>query len=309
MGGAEVTAAVPVQEREEQAVREAESIPATLSVVIVSYNTRDLLRDCLRSIFDSLCELSVAVWVVDNASADGSAAMVAAEFPHVRLLARDDNLGFARANNLALKQASGRYLLLLNPDTLVPPGALDGLVAAMDAHPEASVCSPLLLNADGSPQWCWARFPGWKSELTGRLDLSQSPYPLADFADPAKRAAMEPFAADWVGGACFLVRRSAMEAVGLLDEGYFMYSEETDWCCRFRAAGGLVLLVPSVTVTHLGGQSSQAVPVATRRRMYQSSVRFYRKRYGALGSLLPVALAAARYALFRAKHGSGEQCP
>jgi GT2 family glycosyltransferase len=293
-----VTAAVAAPERSEP-VRETVAPP--LSVVIVSYNTRDLLRACLRSVFDSLRGLSVEVWVVDNASTDGSAAMVAAEFPAVHLEARDNNLGFARGNNLALRQASGRYLLLLNPDTVVPPGALDALIAVMEAHPEASVCSPLLLNADGSPQWCWARFPGWKSELSGRLDLSQSPYPLADFADPAKRVTMQPFTVNWVGGACFLVRRSAMETVGLLDEGYFMYSEETDWCARFTAAGGKVLLVPTVTITHLGGQSSRAVPVATRRRMYQSSVRFYRKRYGVLGSLLPVALATARYALFRGK--------
>jgi GT2 family glycosyltransferase len=271
-----------------------------LTVVIVSYNTRGLLEDCLRSLYDGgLDNISSEVRVVDNASEDGSAALVRSAFPQVLLEANGENIGFARANNQALRQADARYFLLLNSDTLVPPGALAGLIGVMDRRPEAAVCSPLLTNEDGSPQFCWARFPGFRSEVAGALDLGQSPYPLGDYADPARRAKMEPFPVDWVGGACFLVRARSTESVGLLDEAFFMYSEETDWCRRFRGIGARTLLVPAVTVTHLGGRSSRRVPEATRTRMYRSHLRLLRLLYGPIGGLPASAVAAARYALFR----------
>lgn len=283
--------------------------PSDVSVVIVSWNTRDLLRQCLESLFTGgLDGLNADVWVVDNASGDGSAAMVQRDFEQVRLLPMGENAGFARANNAALRQAAGRYFLLLNSDTIVPPGSLAPLVAALDTCPDAAVASPLLLNRDGTPQFCWSRFPGFRSELRGELDRSQSPYPLVAYAKSATRAQMQPFAVDWVGGACFLVRASDTETVGLLDEGYFMYAEETDWCARFKQAGKVTLLVPAVAVMHLGGQSSKAVPVQTRQRMYRSNVRLFRHLYGSVGGLFPSALSLARYAAFRVRHalkGSG----
>jgi GT2 family glycosyltransferase len=289
---------------------EIASAPAMsdLTVVIVSWNTRDLLRDCLRSLYSGGLEgvTNAAVHVVDNASNDGSAAMVLAEFPQVAVTANTENVGFARANNQALEHAMGRYLLLLNSDTVVPRGAIADLIDAMDAHPDAAVCSPLLLNADGSPQFCWARFPNLASELRGALALDQSPYPLDDYADPKRRALMNPFVADWVGGACYLVRAALVPQVGLLDPAFFMYSEETDWCRRFRAIGASTLLVPAVTVTHLGGQSSCRVPSATRERMYRSRARFFRLHYGPLGALPPTLIAWARYYLFRWKHRGQE---
>ena len=275
-----------------------DTVTVDLSLIIVSWNTRQLLSDCLRSVYESVRGISIEIFVVDNASTDGSPGLVRDRYSEAALIANTENVGFARANNQAIPKAKGRYVLLLNSDTVVPEGALNALVQGMDAHPEAVVCSPMLLNADSSPQFCWARFPGLPSELSGTLDLSQSPYPIADFADADKRAAMRPFAADWVGGACFLVRASALPAVGLLDEGYFMYSEETDWCRRFQEAGGKVLLVPAVTVTHLGGGSSRAVPLKTRERMYRSSLRFYRKSYGVVGAVLPSVVATIRYGLF-----------
>lgn len=275
-----------------------------LAIVIVSWNTRQLLDDCLRSTFESFRGgLRTVVWVVDNASADGSAEMVRSKYPQARLIANTENVGFAIANNQAIREVSARYVLLLNSDTIVPPGALDSLVAVMEDHTLAGVCSPLLLNADGSPQICWARFPGLSSELSGALDRGQSPYPLADFADTTRRTAMTPFEVDWVGGACFLVRADALGSIGLLDESYFMYSEETDWCLRFRNAGYHVLLAPSITVTHLGGASSRVVPLATRQRIWRSGLRFYRKAYGPVGSLPAQAVATARYYLFHLKRG------
>jgi hypothetical protein len=274
-----------------------------LSVVIVSWNTCKLLEDCLRSVYASFQGVRAEVWVVDNASSDDSVAMAQQQFPQTRLIVNSDNRGFAVANNQALVQCAGRYLLLLNSDTVVPVGALDALVAVMDTHPEVGVCGPLLLNADGSPQLNWARFPGLASEMRRGQDRSQSPYPIEDFASATKRAAMQPFVVDWIGGACFMVRHSAVESVGLLDEGYFMYSEETDWCHRWSQAGWKTLLAPQITVTHLGGQSSSAVPIATRTRMWRSSLRLYRKMYGPVQSAFPCLLASARYYLARLSGG------
>ena len=265
-----------------------------LSVVIVSWNTRALLRDCL----ESIRSLDAEVFVADNASTDGSAELVQTEFPRVHLLQTGANLGFARANNLALKQATGRYWLLLNSDTLVPAGALEALVAALDAHPEAAVAGSLLLNADGTLQQSWARFPDFKSELSGSLDRSQCPYSDTQLSDPEGRKSLAPFVCDWVGGAVFCVRAEAAKTAGLLDESFFMYSEETEWCHRLRrVTGGTTLLVPASAVVHLGGGSSRAVPKVTRQRMWRSSLRFFRLTQGPVGGLLPSAVATGRYLL------------
>lgn len=275
-----------------------------LSIVIVSWNTRALLDDCLESVYAGLEAAgpsAAEVWVVDNASDDNSAAMVSGKYPAARLIQNGENVGFARANNQALRQAAGQYLLLLNSDTIVPKGALAALVEVMEAHPDVAACSPFLLNGDGTPQFCWARFPGLKDELTGGFDLSQSPYPAAEFADAGRRAAMQPFPVDWVGGACFLVRAEAARQVGLLDEAFFMYCEETEWCHRFRRAGWQILLAPGVTVTHLGGQSSKAVPVETRRRMFRSRARLYSLMHDPLRAGVFTAAAFARYAVFRVR--------
>ncbi|WP_309717440.1 glycosyltransferase family 2 protein [Armatimonas sp.] len=265
-----------------------------LSIVIVSWNTKALLRDCLESIRN----LDAKVFVADNASSDGSPELVEAEFPKVTLIRTGANLGFARANNLALKQATGRYWLLLNSDTLVPEGALEALVAALDVHPEAAVAGSLLLNADGSLQPSWARFPNVNSELTGELNRGQCPYTDAQLSNEMGRKTLIPFACDWVGGAVYCVRASAAQKAGLLDEKFFMYSEETEWCHRLkRVTGGTTILVPASTVTHLGGGSSRAVPKATRQRMWRSSLRFFLLTKGILGALLPSAVATGRFFL------------
>jgi GT2 family glycosyltransferase len=270
-----------------------------LSVIILNWNTKSLLLECLESVIAATVRspLQIQVLVVDNESDDGSVGAVRNAFPTIVVLENGRNLGFAAGNNRGLEIAKGRYCLLLNSDTIVPAGAFDGLVGAMDAHGQAAACSPLLLNSDGTPQVCWARFPGAKSELSGRLDRSQSPYPLPEFADAGRRSAMRPFPADWVGGACFLVRREAINAVGMLDEGFFMFSEETEWCHRFARHGWQTLVVPGVTVTHLGGQSAQAVPAETRRHLYRSILRLYRTLYGPRGAILPAAIATTRYYL------------
>ena len=276
-----------------------------LSVVIVSWNTCELLENCLTSLYESLessPELAAEVFVADNASGDGSAEMVRRRFPAATLIETGANLGFAKANNLALKQASGRNWLLLNSDTLVPSGALAGLVAALDAYPEAAAAGPILLNGDGTLQVSWAKFPGLSSELSGELDRSQAGKTLEEMELPAVRQTLAPFCCDWVGGAALLVRASvAQGALFGLDEAFFMYAEETEWCLRFARAGWKTILVPSVEVVHLGGGSSRAVPTTTRKRMWRSSLRFYRLASGWLGSLPACAVATARMALYPLK--------
>jgi GT2 family glycosyltransferase len=224
--------------------------------------------------------------------------MLRSRHPTAHVIENAENVGFARGNNQALRRAVGRYLLLLNPDTVISGPTVAPLVREMDRHPEAAVGSPMLLNGDRTPQHCWARFPSLVSELLGDDDRSQSPYPLDDFADATKRQAMVPFPVDWVGGACFMVRASAMHEVGLLDEAFFMYCEETEWCHRFGRAGWHTLLIPAVEVIHLGGQSSQAVPVATRRHLFRSRVRLYWTIYGGAWGTLLSSVATGRFLLF-----------
>ena len=172
----------------------------------------------------------------------------------------------------------------------------------MDESPQTAVCSPLLLNADGSPQICWARFQTVLTEITGELDRSQSEYPLDCFDTAERRFTLRAFPVDWVGGACFMVRREAINDVGLMDEGFFMYSEETEWCYRFAQHGWQTRLIPSVVVTHLGGSSSSQVKAATRERMHKSILRLYKIMYGTWGAIPPSVVATARYAAYHIRN-------
>jgi GT2 family glycosyltransferase len=272
-----------------------------LSVVIVSWNTCDLLKDCLHSLFagGGLDGIVADVWVVDNASTDGSVAMVRATFPQVKVIETGNNLGFAGANNRALAEATGRHLLLLNSDTIVSVGAFVRLVTILDKHPEVAVLGPMLRNADGTLQASWARFPNVKSELSGQPDRSQSPYAIEKFEEAPQGAFLAPFVCDYVSGACFLVRGDWARQYGYLDEGFFMYFEETEWCFRLKKHGGKTLFVPEVSIIHLGGQSSKIVPLATRTRFYRSSVRFYKMVYGPIAGFPAILVAWVRFILVR----------
>lgn len=240
-----------------------------LSIVIVNWNTRDLLAQCLQSVYDTTGSLDFEVVVVDNASTDGSQAMVRNHFPQAQLIENQKNEGFARANNQAICASRGRYILLLNSDTIVQLGALEAMVHFADRHPEAGIVGCKLLNADGSLQPSWAQFPTFWSELMGRNFRKWRP--MAD--DQA-------FEVDWVGGACLLARRKAIEMVGLLDEDFFMYSEETDWCFRVVRNGWKVCFLPGTGVIHFGGGSSRRASDKTLVQLYQSKLRFFHKHYG-----------------------------
>lgn len=246
-----------------------------ISVVIVGWQVRDLLRACLASIAAHEDLAALDVWVVDNASTDGTAAMVAAAFPWVRLMALAENPGFAAGNNVALRRATGDVCILLNPDTEVHDAALSALAIYLRAHPAVGVVGPRLLNPDGSPQSAgfappslfqiWYDLVPWPrrfyhSRLNGR-------YPDA----PAD----EPYTVGFPLGACIAVRRDVLDRVGLLDEGYGMYMEEPDFCARVRAAGYAVQIVPTVTITHHGGQSTGQAPEAMFLALHRARRRFY----------------------------------
>ncbi len=249
-----------------------------VSVILVTYNTRDLLGRCLEALPAALEGVPYEVWVVDNGSTDDTLAWLRAHHPEVRVLANPTNRGFAGANNQAMARAQGRYLLLLNTDTQPLPGSLVALVRYLDQHPEVGIVGGSLLNPDGSPQGCAADFPTWWKELvllTGPLG-HRLLGPWFPFHPPSET----PRAVDWVSGACLMVRREVVEAIGGLDEGYFMYTEEVDWCWRARRAGWSVAVIPEARVIHLGGATARRMDGLRRRWLYASKARFLRRREG-----------------------------
>jgi N-acetylglucosaminyl-diphospho-decaprenol L-rhamnosyltransferase len=252
-----------------------------LSVIIVNWNVRDLLRRCLHSILANLPACQLEIIVVDNGSTDGSPEMVRTEFPQVHLLANPDNRGFTGANNQGLAVARGRYVLLLNPDTEVVGDALETLVAFADVHPDVGVVGPQLLNPDGTVQSSRRRFPTLATALLESTWLQPyAPRRLLARYYVLDRPDDEVQDVDWVTGAALMARREAVEQVGPLDEGFFMYSEELDWCRRFRAAGWRVVYLPTARVIHHEGKSSEQVLPARHIHFQTSKIRYFRKYHG-----------------------------
>jgi N-acetylglucosaminyl-diphospho-decaprenol L-rhamnosyltransferase len=247
-----------------------------LAIVLLSWNTADLLADCLRSIPAGASGLDYHVIVVDNASTDGSADMVARDFPKVQLIRSSENLGFARGNNLGIRAANPDtpYLLLLNSDTIVKPVSLTNLVRFMDAYPEASAVSPRLLRPDGTPQpYAFGSDPTLSYLLRRGLAHLVLHRSLHHWGTDQLQAV------DWISGACLMVRHVVIEHVGLLDESMFMYFEDNDWCLRMRQAGWRVYYNPQTAIVHLGGQSLKK-NLQVQNAYYNSLIYFYNKHYG-----------------------------
>jgi N-acetylglucosaminyl-diphospho-decaprenol L-rhamnosyltransferase len=274
-----------------------------LSIVVLSWNVCDLLRQCLNSV---ACDhpssadhppLTAEIIVVDNASSDGSVEMVRAEFPDVRLIVNPANRGYTGGNNDGISAATGRYVMILNPDTAVLDDALAAMVAYADAHSDVGVVGPQLLNPDGSVQSSRRRFPTlmtglfestWLQPLAPPSVLRR--YYVLDQPDDATQEV------DWLFGACLLVRREVIQQVGALDEGFFMYSEEMDWCRRIRQAGWKIVYLPEAQVIHYGGKSSDQVAVQRHIYFQTSKVRYFRKHHGALTAGVLRAALLAMYA-------------
>ncbi len=264
-----------------------------LSVIIVNWNTRDMLAECINSIEQTTPELSLEIIVVDNASSDGSQAMLREKYPQVRLIANQDNVGFAKANNQAMRVAEGRYFLLWNSDAFVPPfplkegvpingqksDAIQTLFRLAEAQPKAGMVGAQLRNADGTFQASHTYFPHLWQEfliLTGLGRWWHGRWYPSCGAEDEKGAQI----VDYVEGACMLVRRETFQEVGGLDEGFFMYAEEVDWCFAMKQKGWQVWYQPESKVTHLGGGSSIGRRTRREADLYRSRVRFFRKHYG-----------------------------
>lgn len=234
----------------------------TLSIVILNYRSRGLLRQCLKGLATARLAVSHEIIVVDNASGDGTVSMLREDFPNVRAIASPVNSGFATGNNLGLLAARGQYALILNPDLVVLPGSIERLVAFLDAHPDTAVVAPRLLNPDGTVQASCYRFPDAWIPLLRRTPLGR-----LGFAQPHLRRYLmtdwshtETQTVDWALGACLLVRFSAIERVGLFDERYFLYFEDVDWCRRFWEAGFAVYYLPEATLVHYHQRLSAEYP-------------------------------------------------
>jgi N-acetylglucosaminyl-diphospho-decaprenol L-rhamnosyltransferase len=253
--------------------------PASLAIVIVSRDVREDLARCLDSIAAAPPARPTTVAVVDNASSDGTASAVRSSHPAVTVIDAGANLGFARANNVGIRATRSDLVLLLNPDTVVPAGAIDQLADALAAHADAAAAGPRLVDAEGRPELSFgppispwgefrqrrvmralARGDAWARRYVGRVTSA-----------PGPRA--------WVSGACLLAWRRDLEAVGLFDERYFLYTEDADLCAAFRARGRRVIFVPSVTIGHLRGRSAAAHPEAAAQRRRESQLAFYRKHH------------------------------
>jgi len=265
-----------------------------LSILIVNTNSRDLLLDCLRSVYDTV-RTPFEIIVVDNASTDGSVEAVRDQFLSVHLVVNSRNNWFTGATNQATRASNGAFLLCLNPDTICHPDAIDRMVHFLESHPRVAVVGPRLLNGDGSLQ------PSCRNFLTNRRLVLQHLLPWRRLPNAWRAHAVleywdhdSPRRVDWVIGACILVRRTAVAEVGLKDEGYPIFHEETDWCYRFRQAGWETWFIPDGRVTHFGSQTvSKLWGRGLVIEFYKGKHRFIRTHYGRGALIIHRALLAA----------------
>ena len=248
-----------------------------LSIIIVNWNTRALLRECLRSVYSNLPPHTVDVIVVDNASTDGSVDMVHTEFPQANLICNSKNLGFARANNQGIALSIARYILLLNSDTVVEPDALERLIDFMDSNPRAAAAGSMLLNPDGSLQSSCYPFPSISRELWRLFHLDKlRAYGVYQMEGWDRNASRE---VDHIQGASMVLRSEVLAKTGVLDEDFFMYSEELDLCYRLKKDGWKLYWLPQSKVIHYGGKSTKQTAEKMFLELYRSKVLYFRKNH------------------------------
>lgn len=267
-----------------------------LSIVIVSWNTRALLRRCLETVRAEESGVSpggLQVIVVDNGSADGTPAMLREEFPDTTVVENRENVGFAAANNQGIRQAGGDLILLLNPDTELSAGSLGTMVRFMETTEQAGAAGACLVNPDGTLQASASPAPNLRREIWRLFHLDRL-HPFASYPLSAWDAE-RPHEVDVAQGASLMVRRTALDEVGILDEDYYMYTEEVDLCFRLRKAGWRVYWLPQAKVLHWGGQSTRQMRGEMFLRLYESKILFFRKHHGpaaAVAYKVILALAA-----------------
>ncbi len=273
-----------------------------LSIVIVTWNAKEVLLDALASIEREILprdddgRIETETIVVDNGSEDGSVEAVREGFPWAEVIALPQNLGFAAGNNVGLARAKGRHAVLLNSDTIVRRDALERCVRYLDEHPDVGVVGPQLLNPDESKQNCIHNYPSLVTELVpkGLLEtLWPGRFPSKRFEHP------EPIEVEAVLGACLFVRREVLEQVGAMPEDYFFFLEETDWCFRIREAGWRIVHVPDARIVHIFGASTKKkIPAETRIEYHRSLYHFFGKNRGAAAEHAVRALRIAKGLLY-----------
>jgi len=257
----------------------------SISIIIVSWNARNYLRDCLNSIRQTGASCVLEVIVVDNASKDGSPEMVEEEFPEVKLILVGENLGFARANNLAMKQAAGSILALVNSDVIIHPGCLEKLAAFLDQHDNVGLVGPRVIGGDGKLQTTCRSLPTIWNMASGVLGID-----LMSNRNHDKCAEVEMMSG------CFLVaRKKAVDEIGGLDERFFFYGEDMDWCKRFRDAGWKLIFVPEATAIHFGGASSLNAPLRFSIELHRANLKYWQKHYGIAGKYVYHLLSMAHH--------------
>jgi len=267
-----------------------------ISIIIVNWNTKDLLRDCLNSVIEQTAKADYEIIVVDNNSTDGSIDMVKSEFKEAVLIENSKNLGFARANNRGIKVSKGRYVCLVNSDIILLDNCLDKLVSFMESNPRAGMAGPRILNGDMTLQYSCRHFPSIWNNLCQSIGLNHI-FPKS------------PFFSDWImnywnhdstrdvdalSGCLWIIRREALDDIGLLDEEFFIYGEDLDFCKRMRNANWDVSFYPEAQAIHLGGASSAAAPIKFYLEMQKADLQYWRKRHGISGKISYAAIILLR---------------
>ena len=270
-----------------------------ISVIIVSWNACDYLRDCLNSIRNTGGALIREVIVVDNASSDGSPDMVKAQFPEVNLVRASENLGFARANNLGIQRASGSLLALINSDVIVDRGCLQALADCLEKHPEVGLAGPRVNGRDGRLQVTCRRLPTiWNTACRlPALDRVCSRWAFFSRFQTWYWNLDQDANVEVLSGCFWVARREAVDEVGQIDERFFFYTEDVDWCKRFRDAGWKLMFVPGATATHFGGGSSSNAPLRFSIEQLRSNLTYWRKHHGSLGRCAFLVIAIGQHSL------------
>jgi hypothetical protein len=275
-----------------------------LSIVVVTWNAKAYVEECLQSLVNDK-QILTEIVVVDNASSDGTPELVHRQFPEVKLIRNSQNLGFAKANNIGIRAASGTYLALVNSDVVVPPGCLGMLLSFMEAEPTVGIVGPQMIGSNGAVRRSCMRFPSLTNSVCRAVGLDRFPtlsrlvggQMMAEFSH--ERIANVEVLNGWF----WMIRRAALDQVGLLDERFFIYGEDLDWCHRFRKAGWRLVFNPEARAIHYGGASSSAAPVRFYLEMQRANLQYWNKHHGKTASLINRLVVFFQHVLRLVGHG------
>lgn len=267
-----------------------------VSIIIVNWNTRKLLQNCLTSVYEQTGDVKYEIIVVDNGSTDDSMEMVKKNFPLVNIIENAENLGFARANNIGIRKSKGRYICLINSDITILGDCIGRLKAFMDSRPTVGMAGPKILNPDRTIQHSCRHFPSIWNNLCQSLGLNHI-FPKSEFfsdwiMDYWSYDSIR--SVDALSGCFLMVRRKALDEVGLLDEDFFIYGEDLDWCRRFHKAGWDIVFYPETEAVHLIGASSASAPVKFYLELQKAALRYWRKHHGRIGKVSYSAIILLR---------------